>query len=128
MGLQSEWLRKPADNPGDAAQMPKGSISDAYYIPSGASLVAQWKRICLLMQETWVQSLEKEMATHSSILAWKIPRTEEPGGLWSTGLQRVGHDLVTNTTTIVLLCASNEKSEIEFFKNSLTVMPPSLKY
>ena len=68
------------------------------------------------------------MATHSSILAWKIPRTEEPGGLWSMGLQRVGHDLVTNTTTIVLLCASNEKSEIEFFKNSLTVMPPSLKY
>ena len=48
--------------------------------------------------ETWVQSLgwedplEKEMATHSSILAWRIPWTEEPGGLQSTGLQRVGHD------------------------------------
>ena len=108
--------------------MPKGSISDAYYIPSGASLVAQWKRICLLMQEMWVQSLEKKMATHSSILAWKIPRAEEHGGLWSMGSQRVGHDLVTNTTTFVLLCASNEKSEIEFFKNSLTVMPPNLKY
>ena len=45
------------------------------------------------MQETWVQSLgqedpmEKEMATHSSILAWEIPWTEEPGGLQSTGLQ-----------------------------------------
>ena len=36
--------------------------------------------------------LEKEMATHSSILAWRIPRMEEPGGLQSTGLQRVGHD------------------------------------
>ena len=36
--------------------------------------------------------LEKEMATHSSILAWKIPWTEEPGGLQSMGLQRVGHD------------------------------------
>ena len=36
--------------------------------------------------------LEKEMATHSSILAWKMPRPEEPGGLQSTGLQRVGHD------------------------------------
>ena len=53
------------------------------------------------MQETWVQSLvqedplEKEMATHSSILAWKIPWTEELGGLQSTGLQRDGHDLVT---------------------------------
>ena len=35
---------------------------------------------------------EKEMATHSSILAWRIPWTEEPGGLQSTGLQRVGHD------------------------------------
>ena len=38
------------------------------------------------------RSLEKEMATHSSILAWKTPWTEEPGGLQSTGLQRVGHD------------------------------------
>ena len=50
------------------------------------------------MRETWVQSLgqddllEKEMATYSSILAWKIPWTEEPGRLQSTGLQRVGHD------------------------------------
>ena len=49
-------------------------------------------------QDTWVGSLdqenplEKEMATHSSILAWKIPWTEEPGGLQSMGLQRVGHD------------------------------------
>ena len=48
--------------------------------------------------EMWVQSLdgedplEKEMATHSSVLAWKIPRTEEPGGLQSTGSQRVRHD------------------------------------
>ena len=48
--------------------------------------------------ETLVRSLggkdllEKEMATHSSILAWKIPWTEEPGGLQSTGSQRVGHD------------------------------------
>ena len=41
------------------------------------------------------RSLEKEMATHSSILAWRIPWREEPGGLPSMGLQRVGHDLVT---------------------------------
>ena len=40
--------------------------------------------------------LEKEMATHSSILAWRIPWTEEPGGLQSTGLQRVGHDCATS--------------------------------
>ena len=49
-------------------------------------------------KETWVQSqgqedaLEKEMATHSSTLAWKIPWMEEPGRLQSTGLQRFGHD------------------------------------
>ena len=52
------------------------------------------------MQETRAQSLsqedplEKEMATYSSIVAWEIPWTEEPGGLYSMGLQRVGHDLV----------------------------------
>ena len=54
------------------------------------------------MRETWVQSpdqedpLEKERATHSSILAWKIPWTEEPCRLQSTGLQRVGHDGATS--------------------------------
>ena len=53
------------------------------------------------MQETWVQSLawedtlEKEIATHSSILAWEIPWTEEPGRLQSMELQRVGHDFAT---------------------------------
>ena len=40
----------------------------------------------------WEDPLEKEMATHSSILAWRIPWTEEPGGLQSTGSQRVAHD------------------------------------
>ena len=50
------------------------------------------------MWESWVRSLgqedtlEKEMATHSSILAWRVPWTEEPGRLQSMGLQRVGHD------------------------------------
>ena len=38
------------------------------------------------------RALEEGMATHSSILAWRIPRTEEPIGLWSMGVQRVGHD------------------------------------
>ena len=62
-----------------------------------ASPVVQWLRISLPVQETWVQSLtqenplEKEMATHASILAWEIPWTEEPGGLQSVGLQRAGH-------------------------------------
>ena len=43
----------------------------------------------------WEDALEKRMATHSSILAWKIPWTEEPGGLQSIGSQRVGHDYMT---------------------------------
>ena len=55
------------------------------------------------MQETQVQSpvgedpMEKEMATHSSILAWEIPCIEEPAGLQSMGSQRVGHDLATKS-------------------------------
>ena len=65
---------------------------------SGASLVAQLVKNPSAMQEAWVLSLgrevplEKEMATHSSILAWKIPWTEESGRLQSMGRQRVGHD------------------------------------
>ena len=56
------------------------------------------------MQETWVRSLgredvlEKDMATHSSIFAWEIPWTEQPGGLQSLGSQRVRHGLATETT------------------------------
>ena len=52
----------------------------------------------LAMRETWVPSpgqeypLEKEMATHSNVLAWRIPWKEEPGGLQSMGSQRAGHD------------------------------------
>ena len=62
------------------------------------SLVAQTVKRLPTMRETWVQSLgredllEKEMASHSSILAWKIPWTEEPGRLQSMGSQRIGHD------------------------------------
>ena len=63
-----------------------------------ASLVAQRIKCLPAMQETWVRSLgwedllEEEMATHSSILAWRTPWTEEPDGLQSMVLQRVGHD------------------------------------
>ena len=62
------------------------------------SLVAQTVKHLSTMQETQVRSLgredplEKEMAIHSSIIAWKIPWTEEPGRLQSMGSQRVGHD------------------------------------
>ena len=66
------------------------------------SLVAQMVKCLPTMQETQVQSLgredllEKEMATHSSILAWKIPWMVEPGRLQSMGSQRVGHDWATS--------------------------------
>ena len=62
------------------------------------SLVAQTVKRLPVLQETRVQSLgwedplEKEMATHSSTVAWKIPWTEEPGKLQPMGSQRVGHD------------------------------------
>ena len=63
-----------------------------------ASLVAQMVKTLPAVLETQVwllggeDALEKGIATHSSILAWRIPWTEEPGGLWSMGSQRVGHD------------------------------------
>ena len=63
-----------------------------------ASLVAQTVKNPPAMQDSWVLSLgwedplEEGMATHSSILAWRIPETGEPDGLLSTGLHRVGHD------------------------------------
>ena len=70
------------------------------------SLVAQMVKTLPAMQETWIRSLdwedplEKGMATHSSILAWRISRTEEPGRLESMQtvvlLQTVGHILATN--------------------------------
>ena len=65
---------------------------------SWVSLVAQTVKSPPATQETWVRSLgwenplEKEMATHSSIVAWRILWTEEPGGLQSVGSQRIGHD------------------------------------
>ena len=70
-----------------------------YYI---ASLEAQRLKHLLEMRETWVQSLgredppEKEMATHSSTLAWRIPWTEQPGRLQSMGSLRVGHNWATS--------------------------------
>ena len=70
-------------------------LKDAYSL---ASLVAQMVKRLSAMRETWVRSLgredplEKEMATHSSTLAWKILWTEEPGRLRSMGSQRVRHD------------------------------------
>ena len=78
--------------------VPHGSaIGNQYW----ASLMSQWVKNPPAMQEMeeirvrslgWEDPLEEEMAPQSSILAWEIPWTDEPGGLQSTGSQRVGHD------------------------------------
>ena len=73
-------------------------VSSVQFSSVQASLVAQRLKHLLGMRETWVGSLgledplEKEMATHTSILAWRIPWMEEPGWLQSIGSQRVRHD------------------------------------
>ena len=74
------------------------------------------------MQETWVQylsqedPLEKEIATHSSILAWWIPWTEEPGQLQSIGSQKSGMIEQLTTTTTMILLHKNQYEEIFFFE------------
>ena len=89
-------MRDPGLIPGSGRSAGEGIGYPLQY--SWASLVAQLVKNLLAKQETWVRSLgwedplEKKMAIHFSILAWKIPRMEEPGRLQSTGLQRVEHD------------------------------------
>ena len=77
------------------------------------------------IRETQVRSLgredplEKEMATHSSIFAWRISWTEEPGGLQSTGSQRVGHDWGTNTFTYELWVTDVKKQIYDYIEINL---------
>ena len=74
------------------------SVIDIWVASKWVSLVAQIVKNPPAMQETWVQSLgwedplEKGMVAHVTIIAWRIPWIEEPGGLQSMELQRVGHD------------------------------------
>ena len=102
------WLsgEELSGNAGDPGSIPGLGSSPgegtAYPLQcSLASLVAQLVKNPLAMQETWVQSLgwedplEKEKVTHSSILAWRIPWTEESDGLQSMGSQRVRHNWAT---------------------------------
>ena len=94
--------KEPTCNAGDSSSIPRSgrSAGEGTGFPpqySWASLVAQLVKNLAAMQETWVQSLGWEdplkegMATHSSILAWRISWTEKTGGLQSIGLQRIGH-------------------------------------
>ena len=95
--------KETACNAGDPGLIPGSGRSSGERIGysrqySWASLVTQAVKYPPAMRETWVRSLrwkdtlEKGIATHSSILTWRIPRTEEPGGLKSVGWQRVRHD------------------------------------
>ena len=74
------------------------------------------------VQEIQVRSLgqedplEKEMATHSRVLAWKIPWTEEPGGLQSMGLQRVGHKWATNPSFLPYFLSSSSRFQLGDYK------------
>ena len=76
--------------------MPESVLNSKYI--KRVSLMAQMVKNLPTLREAWVRSLgwedplEKRMATHSRILAWRIPWTEEPGGLQSMGSQRVGHN------------------------------------
>ena len=91
-------LTTPRHDPTPRLHLAMGCPFGAILSNSRASLVTQTVKCLPAMQETWVRSLgwkdplEKEMATHSSSLAWKIPWTEESGGLQSMGSQRVRHD------------------------------------
>ena len=102
---ESFWLRHQKG----AERLPPCQSLARCYIPifswmlyTYTSPVAQMVKHLPTMQETWVLSLgwdyllEKEMATHSSTPAWKIPWIEEPGRLQSKGLQRLGHDWATS--------------------------------
>ena len=99
--------KESACNLGDSGLIPGSERSPGKWMGyplqySWASLVVQMVKNLPAMLETWVWSqgwedpLEKEMATHSSILAWRIPCTEEPGRLQFMGSQSVGHDWETN--------------------------------
>ena len=66
--------------------------------------------------------LQKEMATHSSILAWEIPRTEKPGGLQPMGSQRVRHDLMTKNNSNLAACLGDKGTR----ENFSIVAPPGI--
>ena len=97
----------------------------SHFFGGRASLVAQTIKNPPAMWETWVQSLgwedplEKGMATHSSILAWRIPWTEGPGRLQSMGSQRVGHNWMTFTLNPV---DGGMRSEINSVTNILRIV------
>ena len=94
-GLQSSRLQRVGHDCSTEQQL---CIQNNCTLTYKHSLVAQTVKNLPIMQEAWVRSLgqedplEKEMATHSSVFAWKIPWTDEPGALQSMGSQRAGYN------------------------------------
>ena len=102
-----------------------------YYQVRGASLVAQTLKNLPAMRETcvlsldWEDPLEKKMAKHSSILAWRIPWKEEPDGLQSVGLHRVRHNWTTYTFTVMqclLVIYCKHEAEIPLFTSLVELL------
>ena len=121
------WGGLPFPSPGD---LPNPGI-ELKSPTLWASRVAQLVRNLPAMQETWVQflgwedTLEKEMATHSSILAWRIPWTEEPGRLQSMGSQELDTTYQLNTSTISYIAGRFfTASENENIKSKLVSSHP----
>ena len=106
MAGKHSWLEHGANNTKDVGLILVRVTTSLFFL---ASLVTQMVKNLSAMQETWVRSrswedpLEKEMATHSSILAWRIPWTEEPVGLQSMVLQPVEQDCETTFTFKIVL-------------------------
>ena len=97
------WVWATSSASSSLLYTPKGGLCIFYYLPYywWGFPVAQTVKNLPAMQETWgwKDPLEKGMATHSSILAWRIPWTEDPGGLQSMGSERFGHDWASITFT-----------------------------
>ena len=106
------------------------SVSDSRLL-SRASLMAHVVKSLPAVQETWVQSLswkdllEKRMTAHSSILAWKIPWMEEPDGLQSRGLQRVGHNWSNLASMHAWICL--KRTVIKLLISMYTTLTPLLQ-
>ena len=110
----TKWINRiPKDAAGDQKKKKKkmepSSKLKVFTMSIVLTLMAQTVENLPAMQETWVQSLgwedplEKQMATHSSYSCWRIPWTEEPGGLQSTGWQGAGRDWASNSPSLLQL-------------------------
>ena len=117
--LQSKWLQRVRHNwVTEHSTVHLSTFQSQLWLVGKVFSVAQMVKNLPAMQETWVWPLgqevplEKGMAIHSNILAWRIPWTEEPGGFLSMGSQRVGHNWATNNTITTMACGQVASTSI----------------